>query len=1193
MTLHAFLLPPVRLSRRRRARLLTIAVLLSACAALTLMLAAAPAMALRGHAFGKSFGSPGSGNEQFNEPAGVAVNEATGEVYVVDEGNNRVEVFSGSGAFEGQFDGSGAFEVKGKVESGEAAPAGAFVKPNTVAVDNACVRREQSLGHALTKAECEAFDPSNGDVYVQDGSEQEVIDKFSPTGDFISQVLVPKEGGFLLIKGVATDSRGSLWVAEEQAEPHEGFDKFSNVVANEFEEFVKPPIRGIQFRFGLALDAEEHLYSAAVFQQPSVISKFDDAGKLLNPDVAEEAFANGEPATGVATELPSNNVYVDNQTSIRRFDAKEPPSEVERFGQGHLSVGSGIAVNSTTGQVYVADQSADRVAEFPLEPPGPPTVEHESVSAVTANSASFQAEVNPRGAATEYRFEYGPCASEGACKESPFEKSTPVPDGPVGADFEVHELSTHPQDLTPATAYHFRVVAHNGLGKISGEEVIGEEQVFTTQPAGVFGRLDGRAFEMVSPPQKHGALIQAISQAAAAGNAITYVTDSPTEAQPSGYTNSVQVLASRSASAWSSKDLTLIHEVATGQSIGGGAEYRASSEDLSEGVVQPFGPFVALSTEASEQTAYLQTNYLGGDPSQFCTSNCLRPLVTAGNATSGLPFGEEGLCPSSKHVICGPLFVGTSADLSRIVLSSTTGLTSTEADKGGLYEWSGGSLRLVSVLPSGTPASPASKQTLGNIDVVTRNAISPDGQRVVWSDGKHLYLRKMAEEETIELDKGLSGAPIFQTANAQTTRILFTDEEGGLYLYDSETNERTTLAPAKAGVQGTIAGASEDGSYVYLVANAELSSGEGAVKGNCNGATSNAANKCNLYELHERGGVWGARLVAVLSGEDFPDFRSTLPGLTIRVSSDGRLLAFMSQRSLTGYDNRDASSGKRDEEVYLFYASTGKLTCASCNPTAARPQGVEYAKLKGGLVAGAQVWEDKVWLAANVPGWIPYGNGSALHQSRYLDNTGRLFFNSSDALSPQDVNGTEDVYEYEPPGLGDCSTSSPSYSSRSGGCVGLVSSGTNREESAFLDASETGGDVFFLTSARLAPQDFDIALDVYDAHECTPASPCIPPPPSPPPPCTTEASCKAAPTPQPEIFGAPASATFSGLGNLAPAPSPAKPKPLTNAQKRAKALSTCRAKYRRSKKRRTSCERQARKHYASKAKANPTNRSRA
>jgi hypothetical protein len=213
-----------------------------------------------------------------------------------------------------------------------------------------------------------------------------------------------------------------------------------------------------------------------------------------------------------------------------------------------------------------------------------------------------------------------------------------------------------------------------------------------------------------------------------------------------------------------------------------------------------------------------------------------------------------------------------------------------------------------------------------------------------------------------------------------------------------------------------------------------------------------------------------------------------------------------------------------------------------------------------------------------------------MYQYRYLSNSGRLFFDSPDALVPADVNGQEDVYEYEPAGIGGCQ--GPGHGQNAGvvfsegesGCVGLISSGTSPEESAFMDASETGGDVFFLTKSRLSSQDYDTSYDVYDAHECTAASPCAPLVPLVPPPCTTGDACKAAPTPQPAIFGAPSSETFSGAGNIVPSVSTTvvKPKVLTRAQRLAAALKTCGKK---PKKKRSGCERQARKRYGpSKAK---------
>jgi hypothetical protein len=210
------------------------------------------------------------------------------------------------------------------------------------------------------------------------------------------------------------------------------------------------------------------------------------------------------------------------------------------------------------------------------------------------------------------------------------------------------------------------------------------------------------------------------------------------------------------------------------------------------------------------------------------------------------------------------------------------------------------------------------------------------------------------------------------------------------------------------------------------------------------------------------------------------------------------------------------------------------------------------------------------WLAGSLPGWTDVTAYTAFYRSRYLSDSGRLFFDSADALVPSDANGKEDVYEYEPGGVGSCG--------RESGCVGLISSGSSGEESAFLDASESGNDVFFLTAAQLSPADQDHALDVYDAHVCTSESPCASSPPPSPPACEGDA-CQNSVAPPNDAT--PGSFTFHGPGNVTPpAPKPvvkAKTKPLTRAQKLAKALKTC--KKDRSKKRRSGCEKKARKLY--------------
>jgi hypothetical protein len=362
--------------------------------------------------------------------------------------------------------------------------------------------------------------------------------------------------------------------------------------------------------------------------------------------------------------------------------------------------------------------------------------------------------------------------------------------------------------------------------------------------------------------------------------------------------------------------------------------------------------------------------------------------------------------------------------------------------------------------------------------------------------------------------------------------------------------------------------------------------------GNLTGTTTNEhgekaqAGQPNLYLLH--GGT--ATFIATLSPQDDRDWAgggTTLNGLTARVSPDGRWFAFMSQRSLTGYDNRDARSGAPDEEVFLYHAggSGGGLACVSCDPTGARPDGVEYEAFPlGSPVQGDRVWSGSTWLAANIPGWTPYKDGQALYQSRYLSDGGRLFFNSADGLVSTDTNGTWDVYEYEPPGGGgeappndSCGVESSGYDPGAEGCLSLISSGTSSEESGFLDASESGNDVFFLTGSHLSPLDVDDAPDVYDAHVCTSQSPCPPPPPPSPPSCQGD-GCQAQ-TVAPEAL-TPGSLTFSGPGNAAPEAAAVtlapKAKPLTRAQKLASALRTC---GKRPKRKRSACEKSARRAY--------------
>jgi hypothetical protein len=823
----------------------------------------------------------------------------------------------------------------------------------------------------------------------------------------------------------------------------------------------------------------------------------------------------------------------------------------------------GANANDVNGLIDQPELGADL-------PFGPPAFESASVLQAGATTADLQAVVNPDGADTHALIEY---VTQAQFEANGFSEPLSTPEQDLGGASSSQSPAFELLGLQPATAYRYRVLAENALGSVQSAD-----QAFTTQAAAPFALPDDRGWELVSPSDKLGAKFETRAQASIDGNAIAYFANGPTERDAEGNDEIVPVLSGRGSQEWASHDLSTPHGPAVGLPS---TETPFFSSDLSLTAVQPLGPlFPSLSSEASEQTAFLRTNFSAAQPTAFCTASCYRPLVTAAEGFANVPpethFGQPCVFPNGY---CGPHVRAANPDLSAIALESAVPLIE-GAPANSLYAWSAGQLKLLSVLPGGTPASSAAKPVLGTNSATTgeygniRNAVSTDGSRFIWSEqagGHHLYLWDAATETSIQLDAkqpGASGAgtvqPIFQTAAADGSRVFFTDiqhltaDSGGQGTAGSELERDlyewradgiagcataegclADLTPETSGESaaflGALIGTSEDGSSVYFVANGLLSGaqqnprGEAASPGHC--ATlggGSPSGTCNLYLARAGQTIF----IATLSGADSPDWSPVLEEMTARVSPDGRWLAFMSQRSLTGYDNRDLATGQPDQEVYLYHAQTegeeAKLLCPSCDPTGSRPRGVEFTAFS--QIVGRDLLRPGIRVAASVRGWTNgYPTGS-YHQPRYLADGGRLFFNTVNALVPKDSNGTQDIYQYEspqgegaPPGDA-CATSSPTYSPISGGCVDLVSSGTSKEESAFLDASESGRDVFFLTSAQLSRRDNDTAPDVYDARVAGGE-----PEPLEPPICEGDACQLPA---VPPLDPTPGSLTFQGAGNL-------------------------------------------------------------
>jgi phosphodiesterase/alkaline phosphatase D-like protein len=407
---------------------------------LGLLGASSPALAFTGYSAPTFFGAAGSGNGQFKEPAGVAVNNTTKEVYVYDSGNLRVQRFGSTGGkFEGQFNGGG--------------PTGQFTAP-------ASISEHAAHGTLFNLAvDNDPSSPSVGDVYVVDPGHN-VIDKFTPAGVYLSQL----SGFKATVFGVAVDTSGNVWVAEEgnsvtgrspeNIGPVQEFD--SSVVNKHVSELSPEALRSP----GIALDSEQNLF--LLRGEPNVV-KFNKEGATL-----DELATSCGCLTALAVDSSTNDLFADQGSSIARYKApvEGEPSPLETLTG--LSASYGVAVNAATHLLYASQREANTVAIFNFGLL--PDVSTGAASEIHRTTAKLAGEVNPDGQeVTSCEFEYGPTEAYGktvACSLAPGSGTSPV------------AVSAEATGLTPQNTYHFRLVAGNSNGTHPGSD-----SEFTTPPA--------------------------------------------------------------------------------------------------------------------------------------------------------------------------------------------------------------------------------------------------------------------------------------------------------------------------------------------------------------------------------------------------------------------------------------------------------------------------------------------------------------------------------------------------------------------------------------------------------------------------------------------------------------------------------------------------------------------------------------
>jgi hypothetical protein len=1037
------------------------------------------------------------------------------------------------------------------------------------------------------KDECPRSQSEGG--CIEKGPER-AIWKFSPSGKKLAEIA--PEGGLYSRTSLAIDATtGNLFDnqlvlnplgsdAPPVAEAVNEYGPFGEPASAPIEKFPKGgfPVTGVN---GLAVDAADGSTpsTATVYASQSSMGKvavmqFVELPEVVTGAASEQTDVSkteasvklsgtvnpeGIPVDACVFEYATSEEYETGHTYSHSEPCEQSLAQINAASgpENKLNVPVSVGVSGLEpGKLYHYRVSAGnaRYSEK-LEPGadatfGPPQLAESAVAEVHATAATVTAQVQPEQSPTEYYVQYGTSVSYSS-------ETTPVK---AGAGSSLVDLSEALPGLSAQSTYHFRFVARNASGVSYGPDVVFTTLAVLPPEASVLP--DGRVYEMVSAPGAHDAeaYVPRISlggifsgaidtelpfQVAPDGGALAFA-GSPSGADVNGSTGREQgneYLARRGPTGWEASDL---------QPVGvKSAFYQAFTSGLETAFVNANGSAPLVPQAPGEGYDVLYSSPLG--------SGSFTPLFTV-KPPDRLPeaFGSPGVEADDDNApLLGPnsiyepvAFAGAAAghvlfEANDALLAGTGRLeeelrkdvkneVANKEDGDYLYDSLDGQLSLVDLLPGGT-AKVAPDATFGGGGNDFSHAISTDGERVFWTDldpeanTNVVYVRE-GGTTTVQVS---AGPAQFWTASAEGKYAFYTEGEQ-LWRFDSEAAKgqaRTELTPANAKVQGVI-GASEDGEYVYFVAD------DGSL---ASGAT---GGQPNLYLYHAGATTFVATLSTEDNGAGWFDASGSSPiregdwmqnlGLrTAEVTPDGHGVVFTSTAQVktlnfpAGYDNevteRLDNEGHIEitthdlTEVYVYQAGQG-VFCVSCDPSGAPPPVYDT---DGGI--------------ADVASILPASWNHTYQMQWVSDDGDRVFFDSLEPLVGRDKNGTMDVYEWERAGTegGSCPADAPG-----GGCIYLLSNGggTQQNASYLLGASETGEDVFIATRSHLLAGVQGEGMTIYDArvdgYRPLTTSQCA------------GTACQGVP-PAPPIFATPSSVTFAGPGNFPPPP-PAvvvKPKP--------------------------------------------------
>lgn len=666
----------------------------------------------------------------------------------------------------------------------------------------------------------------------------------------------------------------------------------------------------------------------------------------------------------------------------------------------------------------------------------PPAVANVGVVNVTNNSARLTGQINPHHSSTEYHFEYGTTLALSSATESVA----------IGSGATPLIASQAIADLAANTEYLYKLVASNPAGPTSSAVLS-----FTTRAQPLPLPAD-RAYEMVSPPDKNfgGVLSGKWRKGTVAPNGeAVAICPSSLFGEPSGVQSwtCAPYVSFRTASGWETK---ASHPYICRNGTQGSAvtpvsvTYSHNLDNATLGEWEPQGcllpPFAPGGTPGFENN-YLRDEHTG--VSQFLLSGF---------------GGTAGISQDSAHVV---------------LVSEANALPEATGTNRKLYDWSNGTLNLVSRKPNNEPLT-VNAEVASGLSGASRpgsNAVSSDGSRIFFAapsfpgtnpePGQEIYMREN-DSVTYDISEsectsacGPQAASVMEEATPDGTKAFIKSQRKltdaaavgtNLYVYThgpspaSEPHNLILMSEDNEPNDGknpkvvAVLGSSEDGQVAYFVAEGQILAGEPT------------SGKFKIYRWQWNNGVPAITYLGAINAgegtnwENSESFTGFQPNRL--VTGDGKYLLINTKVALDPAADTDMTG-----DIYRWSEEDGWV-CISC-------------QAPGQPSAGDAIF----YMQMHASKFSSFEAQNGIRRIVMSNDGQRIFFATPDSLVPQDVNGSViDAYEWHD------------------GAIHLISTGTEEQDVVLLGSSESGDDVFFVTDQKLVGWDVDLVGDVYDAR---------------------------------------------------------------------------------------------------------------